>query len=294
MPFLMCAEARVEQMYLSSSTSSEGECTSTCVFRNKMTASTSFMSFPQILMEILTQEENSDIIGWLPGGKAFMIYQKEKFSNNILPLFFKKTKYTSFTRKLSRWNFNRISNGPNIGAFYHELFQRDSKHLCTKMTCCFKERITKSKEEYDVAKKIIAKNNEHCYNSKREIVESLLSLSSAKKIQQPPQPSDDEVDHVMKRSLSKLIAAQQQQQQQSQQMMIILQKQNNELLKEAYCQQQNLKRKSNAISSFLANSFEQREHNMLLPASSFKLHSCQKFLLPRPYQHFGCSRPSAA
>jgi hypothetical protein len=41
----------------------------------------------------------------------------------------------SFTRKLNRWNFVRISSGPELGAYYHEFFLRDKPHLAAQMFC---------------------------------------------------------------------------------------------------------------------------------------------------------------
>lgn len=91
--------------------------------------------FPQRLMEILSEPTNVDAITWLPHGKAFIIINRQKFANNVLPKYFRKTKYTSFTRKLNRWNFTRVTRGPELGAYYHEFFQRNSEALCTQMYC---------------------------------------------------------------------------------------------------------------------------------------------------------------
>lgn len=38
-------------------------------------------------------------------------------------------------RKLNRWNFSRVSSGPEIGAYYHEFFLRDKPHLAAQMWC---------------------------------------------------------------------------------------------------------------------------------------------------------------
>jgi hypothetical protein len=71
----------------------------------------------------------------LPHGKAFIIYQKKKFANEILTKYFKESKYTSFTRKLNRWGFVRVTKGPEIGAYYHKCFQRGNYLLCMQMSC---------------------------------------------------------------------------------------------------------------------------------------------------------------
>jgi len=93
------------------------------------------MTFPQRLMEILSNKENSEIIAWLPHGRGFMIYQKKGFASEIMPKYFKKSKFTSFTRKLNRWSFTRITRGPETGAYYHEFFQRGNLRLCMQMCC---------------------------------------------------------------------------------------------------------------------------------------------------------------
>jgi hypothetical protein len=91
--------------------------------------------FPQRLMEILTNPDNQEAIAWLPHGKAFIIVNRQKFADNVLPHYFRKTKYTSFTRKLNRWNFTRVTRGAELGAYYHEFFQRGSEAMCTQMYC---------------------------------------------------------------------------------------------------------------------------------------------------------------
>jgi hypothetical protein len=53
-----------------------------------------------------------------------------------MPKYFnKQTKFPSFTRKLNRWNFTRVTRGPEAGAYYHPLFQRENQQLCMQMTC---------------------------------------------------------------------------------------------------------------------------------------------------------------
>ncbi len=43
------------------------------------------------------------------------------------------TKFTSFTRRLKRWKFTRISKGPQLGAYYHEYFVKDRPDLLKKI-----------------------------------------------------------------------------------------------------------------------------------------------------------------
>uniref|UniRef100_A0A7S3L5V8 HSF-type DNA-binding domain-containing protein n=1 Tax=Amphora coffeiformis TaxID=265554 RepID=A0A7S3L5V8_9STRA len=91
-------------------------------------------SFPQKLMDILSDEVHADIISWLPHGTGFQIHKKKTFAAEILPKHFKASKFTSFTRKLNRWGFTRVPRGPETGAYFHKLFRRDQPHLCSSMT----------------------------------------------------------------------------------------------------------------------------------------------------------------
>jgi len=87
------------------------------------------------LMEILDNEDHADVISWLPHGQGFMIYKKKAFEINVMSRYFKQAKFTSFTRKLNRWGFTRVTRGPETGAYYHKFFKRDQNRLCLQMTC---------------------------------------------------------------------------------------------------------------------------------------------------------------
>jgi len=92
--------------------------------------------FPQRLMEILGDETNQEAICWLPHGRAFIVRNRTLFSELVMPKYFsRKAKYSSFARKLNRWNFVRVSSGPELGAYYHEFFLRDKPHLAAQMFC---------------------------------------------------------------------------------------------------------------------------------------------------------------
>ena len=51
----------------------------------------------------------------------------------VLPRFFKQTKYLSFTRQLNLWGFKRITRGIDAGAYYHELFLPGRTNLSMRM-----------------------------------------------------------------------------------------------------------------------------------------------------------------
>jgi hypothetical protein len=85
---------------------------------------------------ILDDPQNSDMIEWLPHGLSFYIRRKTEFTKHVLPKYFARfAKYSSFTRKLSRWGFTRVTRGADAGAYYHRLFQRNHRELALQMTC---------------------------------------------------------------------------------------------------------------------------------------------------------------
>jgi hypothetical protein len=92
-------------------------------------------------MEILSDPSVSDVISWLPHGRAFVIIRPDCLSERVLTKYFastdprSSTKYPSFTRKLNRWGFRQATRGPDMGAFHHPLFRRDQPDLCLDMVC---------------------------------------------------------------------------------------------------------------------------------------------------------------
>ena len=98
--------------------------------------------FPLQLYDIVSDEANADMIRWLPSGKAFVIADKKRFADEVLPkCFIQNSQFTSFTRKLTRWHFNRVPRGPLIGAYYHELFVKDKRELVSNICRQSKGRI---------------------------------------------------------------------------------------------------------------------------------------------------------
>jgi hypothetical protein len=118
---------------ISQSQEQRGKMPSLCP--NVQSSEESKKNFPEKLFEILENPEHSEILKWLPGGKAFIIMDKKRFAGEILSSYFKQTQFTSFTRKLSRWKFVRVPRGPFMGAYYHKLFRKDHKDLCKLMSC---------------------------------------------------------------------------------------------------------------------------------------------------------------
>ena len=85
------------------------------------------------LMDVLDRSDLLDTICWMPHGRAFIVKKPKLFAVDVLPRFFKQTKYLSFTRQLNLWGFKRITKGLDGGAYYHELFLRGRPYLAMRM-----------------------------------------------------------------------------------------------------------------------------------------------------------------
>ncbi|CAB9498988.1 stress transcription factor B-1 [Seminavis robusta] len=92
--------------------------------------------FPEKLHRLLLEVELSgrtDVISFVSEGRAFAIHKSEVFFREIVPLYFRQSRLSSFKRQLNLYGFELINTGPSRGAYYHELFQRDQPDLCRRM-----------------------------------------------------------------------------------------------------------------------------------------------------------------
>jgi len=79
-------------------------------------------SFPDKLMQAISEQTNEEIVAWLPDGKSFAIFDRQKFCMSILSQFFKESMFSSFIRKLRRWGFVRLNSSKGTDCFYHPMF----------------------------------------------------------------------------------------------------------------------------------------------------------------------------
>ena len=106
--------------------------------QEKKMVNKAFAPFPLKLHNMLREcekEGKSNIVSWLPHGKAFKVFAVSEFVERILPTYFKQTKYKSFQRQLNLWGFERITrNCEERGAYFHKSFVRDDPSLCRNLT----------------------------------------------------------------------------------------------------------------------------------------------------------------
>ena len=152
--------------------------------------------FPQRLISILSDHSISDIITWLPHGRAFVIIRAEDLAERILPKYFPESsansskssstacKYPSFTRKLNRWGFRQVTRGPDAGAFHHKFFRRDEPSLCLQMICQ-RSRRRKGDEKSDVVNILPRNISQMSINTAISVTDSESISSGSNKTNAP-------------------------------------------------------------------------------------------------------------
>jgi len=144
-------------------------------------------SFPEVLKDILSDPSSSAAICWLPHGKSFTIKNRKLLVEQILPHYLgKATKYTSFTRKLSRWNFTRVTSGADEGAWFNkEFFRDDSGEKVREMRCAKRSAVGQSKTHRGRAKNQPSSSSRGPL--KKRPVDTTLFPVTEKKYSPPPQ-----------------------------------------------------------------------------------------------------------
>ncbi|KAL7560150.1 hypothetical protein ACA910_013161 [Epithemia clementina (nom. ined.)] len=93
--------------------------------------------FPMQLHDMLQHADIrgfDNIVSWQPHGRAFLVHDPQRFVSEVMPMFFRQTRMSSFQRQLSLYGFLRLTRkGADHGAYYHELFLRGLPHLCRRM-----------------------------------------------------------------------------------------------------------------------------------------------------------------
>jgi len=90
------------------------------------------IKFPMQLMYVLECGDFDEIVSWTYCGQAFEVHDPMAFEHNILPqIFNKKSKFSSFQRKLLRWAFDRKKKS---FIYTHPKFKRGDWDACKSMT----------------------------------------------------------------------------------------------------------------------------------------------------------------
>ncbi len=62
-------------------------------------------------------------------GRCFAVRKPQEFVDKILSTYFGQSKIASFQRQLSMYGFLRLTQGPDRGCYYHELFLKHKLYL---------------------------------------------------------------------------------------------------------------------------------------------------------------------
>eukprot|EP00331_Platyophrya_macrostoma_P011787 CAMPEP_0176429868 /NCGR_PEP_ID=MMETSP0127-20121128/13942_1 /TAXON_ID=938130 /ORGANISM="Platyophrya macrostoma, Strain WH" /LENGTH=403 /DNA_ID=CAMNT_0017811705 /DNA_START=40 /DNA_END=1251 /DNA_ORIENTATION=- len=82
-------------------------------------------SFIGKMHQILQDSECQHLIDWNSEGTAFEISNILKFSNSVLPKYFKHRNYSSFVRQLNMYGFRKVKTETAESSFSHEMFKKD-------------------------------------------------------------------------------------------------------------------------------------------------------------------------
>lgn len=95
------------------------------------------LTFADQLMVALDDDELSDILTWMPDGKAFTIVDPKRFTKEHMPGLFNIRNMSSFVRKLTRWGFARFHDKETLNSdiFFHPEFQRGNPDMCRDIKC---------------------------------------------------------------------------------------------------------------------------------------------------------------
>merc|ERR1719498_2075910 len=94
------------------------------------------LPFPWKVHDLLNDAEAegfTHIVSWLPGHTAFRVHKQKLFVEEIMPRYFKQTKYRSFRRQLNLWGFERLLRGPLRGGYHNPNFVHRRPSLCHNM-----------------------------------------------------------------------------------------------------------------------------------------------------------------
>merc|ERR1712151_88216 len=83
--------------------------------------------FPEQLRMILEQPRHLSAISWKDDGNSFIIHDQAVFLNEIIPLYFKTSRWKSFQKQLNIYGFQRVEGQRR--EYYHQFFTRNEPIL---------------------------------------------------------------------------------------------------------------------------------------------------------------------
>ncbi|EED94380.1 predicted protein [Thalassiosira pseudonana CCMP1335] len=104
--------------------------------------------FPRKLYDMLEiesegQSESTCCVHWAASGSGFKIANVAKFSEVVLPKYFKTSKFSSFQRNLNLYGFVKNRRGPEVDVYSNAKFNRGDLDMLSHLT---KRKPTESKK----------------------------------------------------------------------------------------------------------------------------------------------------
>ena len=113
---------RKQDPYIDVSSLPDPDPTDSSIRRTRGGVSTPFPERLHAMLRDAEKEGKQDIISFYSHGRAFGVHDPKRFLEEIMPKYFKISKWQSFARQLNLYGFIRITSGPDAGGYYHELF----------------------------------------------------------------------------------------------------------------------------------------------------------------------------
>ena len=97
----------------------------------------------------LVDDASNRYIFWNRTNDGFIVQNANKFSEEVLPHYFKTNQFASFVRQLNLYNFTKTKTAKNQHCFSHPFFLRGRKELLEKITK--KDKVKAQKENCEIA-----------------------------------------------------------------------------------------------------------------------------------------------
>jgi HSF-type DNA-binding len=83
------------------------------------------------MLDGVSDSGDSSIVRWLAHGRAFKVFDKDRFETVVLPRYFCfQSTFASFQRQLNIYGFTRLTGARDKNAYYNEMFLRGRRDLC--------------------------------------------------------------------------------------------------------------------------------------------------------------------
>lgn len=146
-------------------------------------------SFVRKLFEIVSSE-NDGVVGWMPDGISFEVKDPKRLEAEILPKYFRHSRFQSLVRQLNFYAFKKVSKERSSWIYSHDNFQRNRAELLDGL------RRKTSRQDFGVLRKPCSPSVKRPRNIERSDSNGSDSIS--------PSPSTDEcdADYSRKRSIT--------------------------------------------------------------------------------------------